>query len=75
MSRGNAATVPRSTPPRWVNSMVKAALRTPGLERLIGRGLALITVTGRRTDSKHVLPVSYYRDDLTVFVVTKRFRT
>jgi deazaflavin-dependent oxidoreductase (nitroreductase family) len=55
--------------------LVKASLRIPVLERLLGRGLALITVTGRKTGTRYTLPVSYYRDDETVFVITKRFRT
>src|SRR5918994_1277567 len=74
MSR-DVSTVPSTAPPRWVNSLVKASLRIPVLERLLGRGLALITVTGRKTGTRYTLPVSYYRDDETVFVITKRFRT
>ncbi|HEU4539636.1 MAG TPA: nitroreductase family deazaflavin-dependent oxidoreductase [Jiangellaceae bacterium] len=71
----DAVTVPSAAPPRWVNNMVRMALRTPGLQRLIGRGLALITVTGRKTGTRYTTPVSYYRDHDAVLVITKRGRT
>jgi deazaflavin-dependent oxidoreductase (nitroreductase family) len=70
----NATTVPTGTPPAWVNSMMAAMLRTPGLERLIGKGIALITVTGRKTRTRYTTPVSYYQDENTVLVITKTFR-
>ncbi len=61
-------------PPRWVNAMVKALLETPGVERFLGRALALITVTGKRSGKAYTTPVTYYRDDDSVIVLTKRFR-
>jgi deazaflavin-dependent oxidoreductase (nitroreductase family) len=71
----DAITVPTWAPPRWVNAMVKTVLRTPGLQRMLGSTLALISVTGRRTARTYTIPVGYDRQDGTVVVLTKRFRT
>lgn len=71
----DATTVPSGTPPEWANRMMRRMLRTPGLQRMIGQGVALMTVTGRKTGREYVIPVSYYRDGDTVLVLTKRFRT
>lgn len=53
----------RWTPPRWLNRLMAAMLHTPGLERLVGRGTALLTFTGRRTGRTYTTPVSYARLD------------
>lgn len=71
----DAGTVPTGTPPAWVNRMMIRMLRTPGLQRMIGQGVALITVTGRKTGTEYTIPVSYHRDEDTVLVLTKRART
>ncbi len=70
-----ARTVPDRTPPSWLNAMMAAMLRTPGLERLVGRTIALLTFTGRRTGTRYTTPVTYYRDGDTVVILTKRWRT
>jgi len=49
------------TPPAWVNSVMRALLRTPGLRRLLGRTFAVITVTGARTGRRYSTPVQYLR--------------
>lgn len=67
-------TVPTWTPPRGLNTMMKAMLRTPGLERFLGRELALITFRGRKSGRAYTTPVTYHRDGDTVIVLTKRFR-
>ena len=66
--------VPTAAPPPWFNSMMASLLRTPGLQHWIGKAIALITVTGRRTGKTYTTPVSYYRDGNTVIVLTKKFR-
>ncbi len=43
------------------NQVVRLLLRSP-LHPLASRHLALITVTGRRTQREHTLPVSYTQD-------------
>lgn len=68
-------TMPDWTPPRWLNAMMSGMLRTPGLQRLVGRTVALITVTGRTTGRRYTTPVTYDRDGDTVVILTKRPRT
>ncbi len=63
---GEQATQPRRTPARWANRMMALALRTPLLQRLAGRGTALLTFTGRSTGRRYTTPVSYVRRDNTV---------
>jgi len=66
--------LPEDVPPKWANSLMKWALTAPGLERMIGQGVALLTFTGRKTGQKYTIPVSYQRDDDTVTIITKRVR-
>lgn len=66
--------VPTGAPPPWMNRMMMRMLRTPGLQRMIGQGVALMTVTGRRTGTEYTVPLSYYRDGDTVLILTKRVR-
>lgn len=68
-------TIPGWTPPPWLNAMMTAMLRTPGLQRLVGRTTALITVTGRTTGRRYTTPVTYDRAGDTVVILTKRPRT
>lgn len=67
--------IPSWTPPPWLNAMMAAMLRTPGLQRLVGRTTALITVTGRTTGRRYTTPVTYDRVGDTVVILTKRPRT
>jgi deazaflavin-dependent oxidoreductase (nitroreductase family) len=69
-----AVAVPTWTPPGWMNATVKLLLRTPGLQSWLGRSIALITWTGRRSGRRYTTPVSYYRSDAEVTLLTKRFR-
>lgn len=48
--------------------MVRWSLRTPGLQRWIGRSTALLTFRGRRSDRLFTIPVSYARDRDRVLV-------
>lgn len=68
-------TVPSGTPPAWMNEMMKRLLRTPGVGSWLGRRVALITWTGRRSGRRYTTPVSYYRNHGEVTLLTKRFRT
>jgi deazaflavin-dependent oxidoreductase (nitroreductase family) len=70
----STVTVPTWTPPRWLNAMMMTMLRTPVLQNILGRGIALITVTGRKSGRLYTTPVSYYREGDTVTVLSKRFR-
>ena len=66
--------LPEDIPPAWVNSLMKWALTTPGLQAMVGQGVALLTFTGRKTGKTYTIPVSYHREDDTVTLVTKRAR-
>jgi len=66
--------LPNDKPPAWANSLMKWALTTPGLQAMVGQGVALLTFTGRKTNKIYTIPVSYHREDDTVTVVTKRAR-
>ena len=59
-------TVPTAAPPKWMNTIMTAMLRTPGIQRLLGKTLALITCTGRKTGNRNTTPVTYYRVNDTV---------
>ena len=67
-------TVPTAKPASWMNAVMKAMLKTPGVQRILGRAIALLTVTGRRSGRAITLPISYERDGDSVVMVTKRVR-
>lgn len=64
----------RPHPPRWVNTLVRWALRTPGLQRWVGRSTALLTFHGRRSGRVFTTPVTYVRDGDRVLVISHRQR-
>ena len=66
--------LPDDKPPAWANSLMKWALTTPGIQAMVGQGVALLTFTGRKTGKTYTIPVSYHREDDTVTVITKRIR-
>ena len=66
--------LPDDRPPDWANSMMKWALTTPGLQGMMGQGVALLSFTGRKTGKHYTIPVSYHREGDIVTVITKRQR-
>jgi deazaflavin-dependent oxidoreductase (nitroreductase family) len=66
--------LPDDRPPDWANSLMRWALTTPGIQAMVGQGLALLTFTGRRSGKGYTIPVSYHREGDRVTVVTKRTR-
>jgi hypothetical protein len=54
----------------FVNTGVAALIRSPRWGRLVGRGLAMMTYTGRRSGRVFTTPVGYRRtgDDVTIAV-------
>ena len=62
-------------PSPWLNVFMKAFLRTPGLQRILGRSIALITFTGRRTGTRYTIPVSYARNAASVTLLSRASRT
>lgn len=66
--------LPEDKPPDWANALMKWALTAPGIQRMVGQGLALLSFKGRKTAKAYVIPVSYHREGDLVTVVTKRQR-
>jgi deazaflavin-dependent oxidoreductase (nitroreductase family) len=66
--------VPTWSPPAWMNATVRGMLRTPGIERWLGKGIALLTITGKKTGKLYRIPVSYHREGDAVTILTKKFR-
>lgn len=66
--------LPEDKPPEWANSLMRWALTTPGIQAMVGQGVALLTFTGRKTGKTYTVPVSYQREGDIVTVVTKRVR-
>lgn len=80
-----AGSAPSAAPPapasgfdvdRWttrLNPLVVRLLRSP-LHRVIGGGLMLVTVTGRRTGRRYTIPVGYQRDGDVLHVLVSKAR-
>jgi len=66
--------VPEDKPPGWANSLMKWACSTPGIQRWVGQGVALLSFEGRWTKKAYTIPVSYHREDDTITIITKRQR-
>ena len=66
--------MPDDRPPDWANSLMRWALNTPGIQAMVGQGVALLIFDGRRTGKPYTIPVSYHREGDVVTVVTKRRR-
>jgi len=66
--------MPDDRPPEFANAIMRWAVTTPGIERLVGQGVALLTFAGRRTGTVYKIPVSYHQDGDEVTIVTKRIR-
>lgn len=64
----------RAAPPQWLNALMAGMLRTPGLQRLVGKGTALLTFTGRRSGTEYTTPISYVRSEGRVLMIAHRSR-
>lgn len=62
------------TPPRLVNRLMALLLRTPLLERIVGRTFALMTVTGSKTGRRYTTPVQYLEHGEELVVLSQRTR-
>ena len=56
------------------NDFISWVLRSP-LHGILSHGMMLITVTGRKTGKKFTLPVGYYCDEGSLWILTSRDRT
>jgi F420H(2)-dependent quinone reductase len=73
-SPGAEVQLPQDKPPDWANAWMKWALNAPGIQRMVGQGVALLMFEGRKTGKRYTIPVSYERQDDIVTVITKRAR-
>ena len=55
--------------------MMKLLLKTPLLQKGLGKQLALLSFTGRRSGRRYTIPMSYARNGDTVFMMTQKRRT
>ena len=62
------------TPPDWLNGLMAVMLRTPLVQRLVGKTFALLTVTGAKTGRRYTIPVQYLRHEGEVVVLSQRMR-
>lgn len=61
--------------PAALNAMMKLFLKTPLLQNGLGKRLALLSFTGRRSGRRYTIPMSYARDGDTVFMMTQKDRS
>jgi deazaflavin-dependent oxidoreductase (nitroreductase family) len=62
------------TPPRWVNRALTLALKTPGVRSVVGKDLAIITVTGARTGRRYSTPIQYVYEGGHYLVLSQQHR-
>lgn len=70
----NPAEVPNWTPSAWLNGLMELMLRTPGLQRLVGKGTVLVTFKGRVSGREITTPLSYVADGDRIIVTGHRTR-
>ena len=70
----NPADAPSRNMPAWLNSLMAWMLRTPGLQRVVGRTTLLVTYQGRKSGKAYTLPLSYLDLDDRVLVSGHRTR-
>lgn len=61
-------------PPAWVNRLIALMLRTPLVQRVVGRTFALLIVTGAKTGRRYTVPVQYLSRNGEFVVGTLRTR-
>ena len=66
--------LPSEKPPAWVNATIRVALHTPGVQALLGRYLAVLGVTGRRSGRALQINVAYARVGDEAILVAHQIR-
>ncbi len=59
---------------QWLNAVMRFLLYTPGIQRVLGRSLAVLLITGRKTGRRYSIPVSYSRHGDDVIILTSASR-
>ncbi len=57
-----------------LNAMMKLFLKTPLLQKGIGKQIALLSFTGRRSGKRYTIPISYAKNGDSVFMMTQKRR-
>jgi deazaflavin-dependent oxidoreductase (nitroreductase family) len=65
---------PLTNTPPLLDATMRVLLRTPFVQSALGKYLALLTYTGRRSGKRYTIPVSYKRTGQSVLLLTKRAR-
>jgi deazaflavin-dependent oxidoreductase (nitroreductase family) len=68
MGSADGVETPRQ-PPGWLNGAMVRVLRSP-FSRVLDRGIALLTVVGRRTGRRYTFPVQYVQDGQVLWIVS-----
>lgn len=68
MTPAHGGPPPPSTPPSWRTTLLRWALRTPALQRILGRTTALLTYRDPISDRITTIPVAYARDGHRIIV-------
>jgi len=66
---------PSGNVPAPLNAMMTFFLKTPVLQKRIGKYVALLTFTGRRSGRQYTIPVSYQQRDNSVLMLTTKARS
>ncbi len=67
--------VPSGDPPKSLNALMRLLLKTPLLQNSLGKHLALLSFTGRRTGKQYTIPISYERNGNSVLMLTRTSRS
>ncbi|MDH3260902.1 MAG: nitroreductase family deazaflavin-dependent oxidoreductase [Acidimicrobiia bacterium] len=71
----STAKVPSGKVPAPLNAMMTFFLKTPVLQNSIGKYVALLTFTGRRSGRKYSIPISYRRRNNSILMWTTKDRS
>lgn len=74
MPTGSSTIKLPGTPKPWMNTVVMAMLKTPGVRSVMGKAFMIITVTGAKTGNRYTTPVQYVRDGDRLLVLSQRRR-
>ena len=58
-----------------LNAAMKLFLKTPLLQKALGKQLALLSFTGRRSGKSYTIPISYERDGKSILMLTRKTRS
>jgi hypothetical protein len=66
---------PAENVPAWLNAMMTLFLKTPLLQTAIGKQLALLSFSGRRSGRRYTIPISYGKRGSSILILTEKSRS